>query len=207
MTKCDCPHTRIADCDHCDEPSASRPPTLEWMKAEIREVNEGNGWFDTERTSWESNALLHSEIAEAFEAYRQWGTKDATANNCASKGPSDSELLLYSRESRPCKPEGVGSELADILIRLLDTIEREQWQYDWIKDSLEDFAGQSVIEPNNFGCWIDTLHTLVVKDYPYDLLLTLIGMAEHYQIDLQAEFDRKLTYNRTRGYRHGNKRV
>lgn len=50
------------------------------------------------------------------------------------------------------KPEGVGSEMADIFIRLMDEVERTE-------------------------------------------------------IDLEWEVTRKLAYNRTRGHRHGGKRV
>lgn len=105
------------------------------MQAEVREVNEANGWYETKRTFGEDVALLHSEVSEALEAYRRWGVLDAT--NPGSGDP---------------KPEGVGSELADVLIRLLD-------------------------------------------------------VADRYGVDLPAEYHRKLAFNRTRGYRHGGKKL
>ena len=77
--------------------------SLKEMQAEIREVNAANGWFESDRTVGDDIALLHSEVSEMFEAYRDGGLKDATATN---------------------KPEGFGSECADVLIRLLDTCER-----------------------------------------------------------------------------------
>lgn len=107
------------------------------MQMQVRSTNEANGWFDDERTFGDDIALLHSEVSEAFEAYRSWGIQDYTAK--------------FSKNHIP-KPEGVGSELADILVRLLDTCER-------------------------------------------------------YNIDLEAEFNRKMEYNATRGYKHGNKLV
>jgi hypothetical protein len=78
-------------------------------------------------------------VSEALEAWRRWGTDDAT---------HDAE---YPDRLNP-KPEGVGSEFADIFIRLLDDCDR-------------------------FG------------------------------IDLRAEYERKMSYNRTRAYRHGGKRA
>lgn len=102
------------------------------MTAEVREVNTANGWFDSERSVGEGLALLHSEVSEWLEAFRSWKLEDAT------KGVPDA------------KPEGVGSEAADVLIRLLDECERQG-------------------------------------------------------IDLAFEYRRKITHNRTRGYRHGGR--
>lgn len=113
--------------------------SLEEYQQEIREINEANGWFDADRTFGDDVALLHSEVSEMFEAYRDHGLEDQTARQEAFS------------DKLP-KPEGVGSEAADILVRLLDTCGR-------------------------------------------------------YGIDIRGELERKIAYNATRGYRHGNKRV
>jgi len=83
-------------------------------------------------------ALLHTEVSEAVEAWRKFGTADAiyTESDGGQHGS---------------KPEGIGSEFADILIRLL-------------------------------------------------------GTAMRWDIDLEAEFRRKMDYNHTLPYRH-NKRI
>lgn len=88
----------------------------------VFEVNHANGWFDEHRTFGEDIALLHSEVSEALEAYR---------NN-------DNDNLA--------------EEFADIFIRLLDVTHRKG-------------------------------------------------------IDLEEEFHKKLNKNRSRGYRHGGKRL
>lgn len=116
---------------------------LESMSATVREVNRANGWFDRERTFGEDMALLHSEVSEMLEAFRSHGLDDFTEQSTLGDGGPN---------GYPPKPEGVGSEAADILIRLLDVCHR-------------------------------------------------------YDIDLGTEFSRKLQYNQTRGYRHGNKNL
>jgi hypothetical protein len=53
--------------------------TLRDWQAEIHDVNASNGWHDTERTFGEGMALLHSEVSEAFEAWRDWGLEPSHA--------------------------------------------------------------------------------------------------------------------------------
>lgn len=83
---------------------------LDDMAAEVRANNIEKGWRNADGspqvTFGEYIALLHSEASEALEAYRDHGIEDATE-------------VVYGNY-KP-KPEGVGSELADVLIRLLDT--------------------------------------------------------------------------------------
>lgn len=75
----------------------------------VREVNEANGWYEKDRTVGDDIALLHSEASEMLEAYRDHGLEDVT--------DVTDDLSL-------AKPEGFGSEAADVFIRLLDTCER-----------------------------------------------------------------------------------
>lgn len=67
---------------------------LERLEKAVREVNYQNGWFDEDRDFSADVALLHSEVSEAFEAYRKndW--------------------------------DNLAEELADVFIRLLDTVGR-----------------------------------------------------------------------------------
>lgn len=73
----------------------------------VRTVNEANGWFESDRTVGDDIALLHSEVSEMLEAYRDGGLDDQTAS-----------------AGSLAKPEGFGAEAADVFIRLLDTCER-----------------------------------------------------------------------------------
>lgn len=110
------------------------------LEEEVYRLNRSKGWFEEDRTVGDMVALLHAEVSEVLEAYREWGREDATR-----KG-------IYAGTEEIVKPEGVGSELADCLIRLLD-------------------------------------------------------MAKRWDIDLIAEYDRKMKFNWTRPYRHGRKNL
>lgn len=111
--------------------------TIAEMTAEVRAVNEEKGWRTGGNTFGDYISLMHSELSEALEAYRDHRLADPT-------GTWD------DLRDQPAKPEGVGSEFADVLIRLLD-------------------------------------------------------VADIYGIDLDAEYERKLSYNRTRPYQHGGR--
>lgn len=139
------------------------PKSLAEMAEEVRLVNEANGWFADERSFGDDIALLHSEVSEAFEAYRHWGLRDVTDEECPDawgERGEDGEFFIQNHldhlpeynKDHVCKPEGVGSEFADVLIRLLDSCHR-------------------------------------------------------HGIDLDAEYERKVAHNRTRGWKHGGKRL
>ncbi|KKL70661.1 hypothetical protein LCGC14_2102640, partial [marine sediment metagenome] len=69
----------------------------EWAEF-INEWREEKGWNDDKKTEGDWAALAHTEISEAFEAYR------------------DGDLLVNIVDG---KPEGVAVEYADCIIRIL----------------------------------------------------------------------------------------
>lgn len=75
------------------------------MADEVEAINREKGWYESERTFGEDIALLHSEVSEMLEAYRDHGVDETFTD-------------------RGGKPQGVGSEAADVLVRLLDTCQR-----------------------------------------------------------------------------------
>lgn len=75
------------------------------LKAAIHGLAVEKGWHEHERAVPEYIALCHSELSEALEAYRELPEgADITAITFGENG----------------KPEGVGVELADAIIRIID---------------------------------------------------------------------------------------
>lgn len=184
--------------------------SLREMQAEGRVYSEAHGWYDIPRTWGEEIALLHSEAAEALDAYRQWGTDDMTLKEC--------KVFDHSHEApnnhpHLCKPEGVGSELADVLIRLLDTCERHD--IDIEKGGKAVGWTEEVYYPNvTFGDMITDLHHQI--DYFWQMrsnrtaalvYTRLLAICKATAINLHEEYERKYAFNQTRPYRHGNKRL
>jgi NTP pyrophosphatase (non-canonical NTP hydrolase) len=176
--------------------------TFAEMAAEVEAYCRDKGWYDQEVPFFTAMALLHEEIAEAGHAWRDNGLKDMTPHS--------------GEPEKNCKPEGVGSEFADILIRLLDDDTRYDLDLPLISHrtrGIPRVTGEFMIDVN-------MLHGLVARasmewsDHPSFSAINLAGLlgflellCERYGIDLRAEYERKMRYNRTRPYRHGGRRA
>jgi NTP pyrophosphatase (non-canonical NTP hydrolase) len=72
---------------------------------QVHEWAKSKGWWDGKRSIGDQFANFHAEISEAWEEYRNGRAMD---------------WVYYSDDG---KPEGIPIELADCIIRILDTCE------------------------------------------------------------------------------------
>lgn len=74
------------------------------------------GWYNPPKTFTEELCLMHSELSEALEEFRDGQPYE----NIYRKIPED-KSMIGADEINKLKPEGVPIELADLLIRVFDT--------------------------------------------------------------------------------------
>ena len=183
------------------------------LQKEAHAIAKAHGWWDEERSFGDLIALVHSELSEALEAYRELGT-----TKTAYTVDADGALT---------KPKAVPYELADVVIRVADMAEWYELDLDVVvmararkKDDHLDVHTWGPDE-GSFGDWIAECHELLGEAYWWkheqqlsrvvwvewlgSLIHNVYQMAAHYGIDLDAAIEAKMEYNRTRSYRHGGK--
>jgi NTP pyrophosphatase (non-canonical NTP hydrolase) len=196
--------------------------TIGELTDEIRAVNVEKGWRPAgggpSGNTWgDYIALLHSEISEALEAYRDHRLVDATISVGAGVCYEVADMCAthhqhIDRCRQPQKPEGIGSEFADVLIRLLDMCDvfRIELERDF---ELADIAGMDEVDLlglTTFGDLMAWMHRQISEFWlmstlaPH-MLRSLVTVARRFGVDLQREVERKIAYNRTRPFQHGGR--
>ena len=92
---------------------------LRQRQQRIWDIAERSGWHKDSDTPYHYLSALGSEVGEAHNAFRDHGTKRAVVTNVVGYDRVTGEPNLET----PGKPEGVGPELADVIIRALHLAE------------------------------------------------------------------------------------
>ena len=194
---------------------------LKALQKEAHAIAKGHGWWDEERTFGDLIALVHSELSEALEAYREHGLEPFGLY----------PYIDTPYDEPPPKPEGVPFELADVVIRVADMAERYGMDLTAaVHEAEERYDFDSSFPAHfGFGSWISMVHMHLSRafevyangdyiDWPSSTskdgeqrlqigaaVRWVQAMAAHYGIDLDAAIEAKMEYNRSRSYRHGGK--
>lgn len=91
--------------------------TLNNLAAEIHQIAVDHGWWEEERPLPEIIALCHSELSEALEEYRKGRPMAYVWRPDDYPGYNEDDISKWKTGE---KPEGIATELADCLIRILD---------------------------------------------------------------------------------------
>jgi NTP pyrophosphatase (non-canonical NTP hydrolase) len=101
--------------------------TIGELQARVHKVSQGKGWWAAERTVGDLIALMHSELTEALEEYREGrepGDVYYTCQELDADGRVVGSSVAESRGEIPpgmlARPEGVAVQLGDCVIRVLD---------------------------------------------------------------------------------------
>ena len=104
-------------------------------------ADQSDGFEKPKRNVGELIALLHSEVSEAFESYRNHEPElwyehtyfvtengERTAHKSSALMPLSEQPTLTNRDGETVlgKPQGIASELADVLIRLVDMADEHE---------------------------------------------------------------------------------
>ena len=86
---------------------------LNKLRDEIHQNAVDHGWWNEERHFGSLIALMHAELSEALEEYRN------------KRNPTEIYYSWENSETDEPKPEGIPVELADCIIRILDYCGKE----------------------------------------------------------------------------------
>lgn len=171
------------------------------MKQEVRDWCSRKGWDDEVVQVPTATALIHTEIAEAWQAYKH------------------ARLIAYQSPSGG--PDGFGIELADVFIRTMDNIGRfdvpltaEQVPYvTWDHGTLEeyDMVSRCLNDMHTVTAGVTESYRVTGEECIGDglrlLLGTVGGCAELFELDLEQDYALKMWWNEKREWRHGGKRI
>lgn len=184
------------------------------IRDEAYAIAKSKGWHppDDPATAEDRIALMISELSEALEEYRR--NVDPKLVYFADAKPDDVSLLDWCAAGH--KPEGIGIEFADVIIRIGDFAGRHDLDFE--DAALTPADG---VWHKSFGSrFCEIARTLLmVSDYCDDDLIVgtrhffchaaqrVAAWADSLGIDLEECIRLKTAFNRTRPERHGGKKI
>src|SRR5690606_13450196 len=183
------------------------------LRDEVFAINKGNGWHEEKRSYGELIALVHSEVSEALEDYRNGKAVNKVWYEYKNQDGSIDNVSGFIRNGVLGKPCGIPSELADIVIRILDICGLHTWD---IEDYMDTKGSISFsLKDLSFVELLTEIHSYLSYSYQelgyYRILAlchaiqTVDYICNQNNINLEEIIRVKLEHNKTRGYKHGGK--
>lgn len=187
---------------------------------EVHQVAVEHGFWEKRPRFAEMVVMFHSELSEAVEEYRKG--RPMIYYGCAVTGVEvcNPESMSCPTSDDPCrcdyrgtKPEGIAVELADCILRILDTLAEAGVDIDSEIGYCPAYGDviQTIARCHHHisEAYIQTTKMLGSMTTAYARLLMCIGTildwAERNGVDMEAILWAKHEYNKTRTYRHGGK--
>lgn len=190
---------------------------LNEMAKEIHENAVAHGFYNPPPTFGNRIALMHSELSEALEEYRDgkpnvyFMKQDRMS---AAYGDYDTDICTDMAVWKGEKPEGIATELADCVIRILDYSDSaghdlNQYPMDY----------NSILDVKEFGDFITLCHACLTYAYCegkaegewiipqllHDCIIYIFKWAKENNVDMVEVIRIKHEFNKTRPYKHGGK--
>lgn len=164
----------------------------------------------------DSNKICVVEVAEATEEVRK-GTPPIY--QCAATDPAVRTPDMKECWNSQLKPEGEAIELADLCIRIADWFGWKKWDLDYVVtygevkgiSALADaFYKKPVFNPLDHHLqMVEMICQSTGVNEPVNLGKTFRLVVQYFKDhgwDLEEAIQIKMTFNKTRSYRHGGKR-
>jgi NTP pyrophosphatase (non-canonical NTP hydrolase) len=188
------------------------------------------GWWEEDRSFGEIIALIHSEVSEALEDYRNGRQPFESWYKLEDK--IGCVVITQAQFTPHYKPCGIPSEMADVCIRIFDIAGRKDWgssmQEEWEEDLFPLIEKGYAFAKSELEAWfVDAsfpeklafLHEVLskanerhreldfvsAKDELTGALFFVWYICQENNIDLEAAIAEKMAYNTTRPQRHGGK--
>ncbi len=195
---------------------------------EVHQLAVEKGWYDPKPSFAAIAVNFHCELSEAVEEYRKGmpmlyypcnagglcedDKAPAERMDCGSRvyNPETPEIPCKAKSKKPC---GVAVELADCILRIMDTLAAERVNIDSIL-----CLGLNC-PPNDLAAVIAKCHALVSKAYMVggvengfldpllDCIELILDWAAQNGVDMESVLRAKHEYNKTRPCRHGGKKL
>lgn len=193
---------------------------ISWKKLceDSHNIAKKSGWLETPRSFAGDLDLMHSELSEALEEYRNHKGLNETYYEVKVEtgGVSYSENVSTLKEGVHGKPAGIPVELADVIIRVCQ----------YCGSNNVDLPGAmelvNVSSSGDFEEFIAESHSrfsriwnLYITEEDKSWLSNAFAQAiqgvmlfcKIQKIDIETAIFKKQAYNKTREHRHGGKRI